>query len=440
MKICVVGTGYVGLVVGTCFAENGNSVVGVDANPEKIKTLEGGQIPIYEPGLLELVKRNMGEGRLSFTTDLPPSVQEADVVFIAVGTPEGEDGSADLSHVVAVAEQIGAAMNGYKVVVLKSTVPVGTNTRVTEVLSKSTDHPFDVVSNPEFLKEGTALDDFMYPDRVVIGSRSDRAAEVMNELYSPFVRTGKPIFHMDPQSAEITKYAANAMLATRISFMNEIARLCEKVGANVNLVRQGVGSDARIGFSFLFPGPGYGGSCFPKDVKALCKTAEEVGYSMQIVDATEAVNAEQKSFMIPKIVRKFGEDLSGKVFAVWGLAFKPRTDDMREAPSITIIEALLSRGAKIHAFDPEASEEAKKIFGDRIEYCARPLDAVNGADALVLVTEWNEFRKPDFEAIHKAMRTPAIFDCRNIYDMKQLRKIGFSYEGIGVPNSESEES
>lgn len=436
MKICVVGTGYVGLVVGTCFAENGNTVIGVDANPEKIKTLEDGKLPIYEPGLLELVKRNADEGRLKFTTDLAPSVEECDVVFIAVGTPEGEDGSADLTHVITVAEQIAACMNEYKVIVLKSTVPVGTNTKVTEVLEKHAKHPFDVVSNPEFLKEGTALDDFMYPDRVVIGSRSKKAADIMSELYSPFVRTGKPIYHMDPQSAEVTKYAANAMLATRISFMNEMARLCERVGANVNLVRQGMGSDSRIGFSFLFPGPGYGGSCFPKDVKALCRTAADVGYTMSIVDATEQVNAEQKRFMIPKIVKQLGEDLSGKVVAVWGLAFKPRTDDMREAPSITIINELLDRGAVVRAFDPEATHEAQRIFGDRIHYSTRPIEAVEGADALVLITEWNEFRKPDFDEIKSKMRSHAIFDCRNIYDAKRLTELGFTYQGIGVPGSD----
>ena len=436
MKICVVGTGYVGLVVGTCFAENGNTVVGVDANPEKIKTLESGGIPIYEPGLLELVKRNMEEERLRFTTELASSVQDAEVVFIAVGTPEGEDGSADLSHVLAVADSIGEALNGYKVVVLKSTVPVGTNRKVTAAIKAKTDHEFDVVSNPEFLKEGTALDDFMYPDRVVVGCRTERAAEVMNELYSPFVRTGKPIYHMDPQSAEVTKYAANAMLATRISFMNEIARLCERVDANVNLVRQGIGSDARIGFSFLFPGPGYGGSCCPKDVKALVKTADEAGYDMAIVKATEDVNAEQKRFMIPKIVKTFGEDLKGKVIAIWGLAFKPRTDDMREAPSITIIEELLARGAEVHAFDPEAMHEARKTFGDRIQYAEKPLEATDGADALVLVTEWNEFRKPDFDEIKNRMRTPVIFDCRNIYDMQRLKEKGFRYQGIGIPGSE----
>ena len=436
MNICVVGTGYVGLVVGTCFAENGNRVVGVDANPDKIRTLEEGNIPIYEPGLLELVRRNREEERLSFTTDLVPSVQQADVVFIAVGTPEGEDGSADLSHVLGVAKEIAAAMNGYKVVVLKSTVPVGTNKKVTAVLNEGTDHEFDVVSNPEFLKEGTALDDFMYPDRVVIGANSQRAADVMNELYSPFVRTGKPIYAMDPQSAEVTKYAANAMLATRISFMNEIARLCERVDANVNLVRQGIGSDSRIGFSFLFPGPGYGGSCFPKDVKALVKTASEVGYKMAIVQATEEVNADQKRFMVPKIVKRLGEDLSGKVIGVWGLAFKPRTDDMREAPSITMIEDLLARGATIRAFDPEAAAEAKHFFGDRITYCSKPMEAVEGADALVLVTEWNEFRRPDFEEMKQKMRSHHIFDCRNIYESDRLSELGFSYEGIGVPGTD----
>jgi len=433
MKICVVGTGYVGLVVGTCFAENGNTVCGVDADANKVDTLLSGELPIYEPGLLELVKRNMEEDRLRFSTDLDPAVKEAEVVFIAVGTPEGEDGSADLRHVLAVAEGIGKAMNDYKVVVLKSTVPVGTNRKVTEVLSAHTKHPFDVVSNPEFLKEGTALDDFMYPDRVVIGTDSDRAAEVMTELYSPFVRTGKPIFRMDPQSAEVTKYAANAMLATRISFMNEIARLCERVGANVNQVRQGIGSDSRIGFSFLFPGPGYGGSCFPKDVKALIRTAEEAGLELSIVRSTEAVNAEQKRYMIPKILERFGGDLAGKTIAVWGLSFKPRTDDMREAPSIELIRELLAHGATVRAFDPEAMDEARKVFGDDVTLVKRPLDAVDAADALLLVTEWNEFRRPDFAEIKKRMRTHVVFDCRNIYSMDRLRDLGFAYYGIGVP-------
>jgi UDPglucose 6-dehydrogenase len=434
MKICTVGTGYVGLVVGTCFAESGHSVWGIDADASKIEALQAGRIPIYEPGLTELVQRNMEEGRLTFSTDLAPAVQASEVIFIAVGTPQDEDGSADLKHVLAVADAIANSMDGFKIVVLKSTVPVGTNARVTELIRSKTSHPFEVVSNPEFLKEGTALDDFMYPDRVVIGTLSDRAAETMLELYTPFVQTGKPILRMDPPSAEMTKYAANAMLASRISFMNEIARICERVGANVHMIRQGIGSDSRIGHSFLFPGPGYGGSCFPKDVQALIRTAYDHGYDFRIGRATEEVNAEQKRYMIPKIVEHFRNEVAGKRIAVWGLAFKPKTDDMREAPAITMVRMLLELGADVRAFDPEAMEEAKRVFGDAITYWPRALDALDGADALLLVTEWNEFRRPDYAEMKRRMTAPVIFDCRNILEVRRLRQHGFTYHGIGVPS------
>jgi len=438
MKICTVGTGYVGLVVGTCFAESGHDVRGIDADERKIAALHAGRLPIYEPGLLELVQRNVEEGRLQFDTALEPAVKECEVIFIAVGTPQDEDGSADLQHVLAVADGIARAMNGYKVIVLKSTVPVGTNARVTEVIRAKSSHPFDVVSNPEFLKEGTAVDDFMYPDRVVIGTNSDRAAEVMLELYAPFVRTGKPILRMDPPSAEMTKYAANAMLAARISFMNEIARICERAGANVHLVRQGIGSDSRIGHSFLFPGPGYGGSCFPKDVQALIKTASDLGYDFRLARATEEVNKDQKRYMVPKILEYFGENLTGRTIAVWGLAFKPKTDDMREAPSLTMVRLLLDAGATVRAFDPEAMEEARRHFGDAVTYCTRALDAAEGADAILLVTEWSEFRRPDFATLKARMKAPVIFDCRNVLDVKRLKENGFTYRGIGVPGFDAD--
>jgi len=432
MRIAVIGTGYVGLVLGTCLAETGNSVFCVDIDEDKVKRLRAGEVPIYEPGLEELIQRNVAEERLSFGTELEASVRAARVVFIAVGTPQDEDGSADLRHVLGVARAIGQAMNGYKVVVTKSTVPVGTNDRVRQEIAAHTTHEFDVVSNPEFMKEGAAIDDFMKPDRVVIGSTSKRAIDLMTEIYSPFVRTGKPILVMDPRSAEMTKYAANAMLATRISFMNEMARICEVVGADVSEVRKGIATDERIGSAFLFPGAGYGGSCFPKDVRALVRTAQAHGYTARIVDAVEQVNEAQKHVLFAKVQRHFGGELAGRHIAVWGLAFKPRTDDMREAPSLVLIEALLAAGATVTAFDPEAMQEAKRRLGDSIGYAASALEAVEGADALVLVTEWNEFRHADLDEIRARLKNPVVFDGRNIFNPERMRGHGFVYEGIGT--------
>ncbi|MEM7201894.1 MAG: UDP-glucose/GDP-mannose dehydrogenase family protein [Planctomycetota bacterium] len=433
MNICVVGTGYVGLVVGTCFAETGNRVTCVDVDREKIKGLNNGKIPIYEPGLEELITRNADEGRLFFTNDLEDAVKKARVCFIAVGTPPGEDGSADLSHVLAVADAIGTAMEDYKVVVNKSTVPVGTAEKVRNAVAKRTQLECDVVSNPEFLKEGAAIDDFMMPDRVVIGSNSDRATKVMQELYAPFVRTGKPILVMDTASAEMTKYAANAMLATRISFMNEMAQICERVGADVNEVRKGIATDSRIGFPFLFAGIGYGGSCVPKDVRALVRTATEHGYSPRIIEAVEDVNQAQKSVLFDKICKHFGKDaLAGKHFAVWGLAFKPKTDDMREAPSVKLVASLLESGASVAAFDPEAMEEARRYFDDSLRLAPSAMAALEGADALVLVTEWNEFRQVDVEEVKRLLRTPVLFDGRNIFQPSRMREVGFTYYGVGT--------
>lgn len=431
MKITVIGSGYVGLVVGTCFADTGNRVTCVDVNEDKIARLRRGEVPIYEPGLEELIQRNVGEGRLFFSTDVAAAVQAAQVVFIAVGTPQDEDGAADLTHVLAVADTIGANMNDYKVVVLKSTVPVGTNQKVRARIAGKTKREFSVVSNPEFLKEGAAIDDFTKPDRVVVGCDSPKARTVMEELYSPFLRTGKPMLVMDPASAEMTKYAANAMLATRISFMNEMARICEAVGADVNQVRKGIGTDARIGFPFLFAGVGYGGSCFPKDVRALVSTAKEHGYTPHIVPAVERVNEEQKHLLFTKVRKHFG-DLKGKHFAVWGLAFKPKTDDMREAPSLVLIEALLAAGATVAGFDPEANKEARRILGDRVRFADQALDACNGADALILVTEWSEFRHLDLDEIKARLKQKVLFDGRNIWDGERVRAQGFTYYGIGV--------
>jgi len=430
VHIGVVGTGYVGLVVGACLAENGNFVVCVDNDEAKVKRLRQGEIPIYEPGLNELVPRNVTEERLRFTTDLAEAVRGSEVLFIAVGTPQDEDGSADLKHVLEVAREIGRAMNGFKILVNKSTVPVGTAARVREVVRALTSHPFAVVSNPEFLKEGTAVDDFLKPDRVVIGTDDPKVEAVMRKLYEPFVRTGKPILVMDPASAELSKYAANAMLASRISFMNEIANYCDRVGADVRHVRLGMGTDSRIGSSFLFPGVGYGGSCFPKDVKALLRMGEEAGVALHVVDATERTNAAQKGILVPRVAAHLG-GLAGKRVAVWGLAFKPRTDDMREAPAITVIEGLLEGGAEVRAYDPKAVAPARHHFGDRVTLCTRAYEAVTGADALVVVTEWNEFREPDFAKIRSLMRHAAVFDGRNIYDPHVLRELGFHYEGIG---------
>ncbi len=432
MQIAVIGTGYVGLVVGTCFAETGNRVTCVDNDKAKIDTLRKGDVPIYEPGLKELVARNVSENRLFFSTDLDSAVKNADVCLIAVGTPMGEDGSADLQHVLAVAQAIGESMRGYTAVVLKSTVPVGTNVKVRQAIAAVTDKEFDVVSNPEFLKEGAAIQDFMRPDRVVIGAESEKAASIMQELYSPFVRTGKPILLMDSASAEMTKYAANAMLATRISFMNEIASLCEKVGADVGEVRKGIATDSRIGSPFLFAGAGYGGSCFPKDVRALVQTADEFGLRMQIIDAVEHVNNAQKKLIFEKIQAHYNGDLAGKHFAMWGLAFKPRTDDMREAPSLVIIDDLLKSGAKVTAFDPEAKDEAQHILGEKIRFAKSALEALKGADALILITEWNEFRHVDPEEIKKLLKEPVLFDGRNIFNPSRIRKVGFTYYGIGT--------
>jgi len=430
LNIAVIGSGYVGLVVGACLAENGNSVACVDTDAAKIAALKRGEIPIYEPGLNEMLPRNVAEERLRFTTDLDQAVRDAEVIFIAVGTPQDEDGSADLTHVLDVARGIGRAMNGPKVIVNKSTVPVGTAARVREVVSSLTTHPFAVVSNPEFLKEGTAVEDFLKPDRVVIGTDDPQVEAVMRTLYEPFMRTGKPILVMDHASAELTKYAANAMLASRISFMNEIANFCDRVGADVRQVRLGIGSDSRIGASFLFPGVGYGGSCFPKDVRALIRMGHEVAVELPVVEAVHRTNEAQKGLLVSRIAAHLG-GLTGKVVAVWGLAFKPRTDDMREAPAIAVIEGLLLGGARVRAYDPKAEASARRAFGDRIELCARAYEAVKGADALAVVTEWNEFREPDFPRIRALMRHPAIFDGRNIYNPRALRELGFHYEGIG---------
>lgn len=438
MKIAIVGTGYVGLVAGTCFADTGQDVFCVDKDESKVAGLKAGKVPIYEPGLDHLIHRNVEEGRLHFTTDLASAIDGADVAFIAVGTPQSHDGQADLGAVRVVAEQIGKAMTGPLVVVNKSTVPVGTAKIVHDILAEQTKHPYDVVSNPEFLKEGAAIDDFQKPDRVVIGTNSDSAAETMRKLYAPFLRSGKPLILMDPPSAEITKYASNAMLATKISFMNEIARLCERAGADVSLVRKGVGSDSRIGNAFLYAGAGYGGSCFPKDVRAVMATARQHDLELQIVAAVDEVNEQQKSILVDKVVRRFGQDLSGHTFTLWGLAFKPETDDMREAPAIVMANRLVELGAKVRAFDPEAREVAQGIFGDKVDIATKAYDALQGASALLLVTEWNEFRQPDFAKIKAALKTPVIFDGRNLYDAKTLIDQGFEYYGIGVRDSSYE--
>jgi UDPglucose 6-dehydrogenase len=432
MKLAVVGTGYVGLVLGACLAENGNVVACVDKDQSKVDTLRAGQMPIYEPGLEELVRRNDHEDRLSFTTDLAEAVRASAIVFIAVGTPQGEDGSADLQHVMAVARDIGRAMNKYTIVVDKSTVPVGTARKVRQTIARETSQPFAVVSNPEFLKQGAAVEDSMKPDRVVLGvdPGDERAGEIMRELYAPFTRTGAPILMMDTTSAELCKYAANSILATRISFMNEIANVCELLGADVDHVRRAMGSDRRIGSSFLFPGVGYGGSCFPKDVKALLKSAEDRGYEFRILDAVEQVNQAQKQRLVAKIEQHF-TNLGGKTIAVWGLAFKPRTDDMREAPAIPIIEGLLERGASVRAYDPAAAPVARRLFGSRIALCDKSYEALVGADALAIVTEWNEFREPDFDKMRSLLKSPVVFDGRNIYSPEHMRGLGFTYFSIG---------
>ena len=438
MNITVVGTGYVGLVSGTCLAEVGNHVLCIDIDQSKIDRLNSGEIPIYEPGLEDLVKKNVQEGRLSFSSDIKQGVDYGSIIFIAVGTPPDEDGSADLKHVLAVASDIGKHMNDYRVVVTKSTVPVGTADKVKHAVNaaleeKGSTTSFSVVSNPEFLKEGAAVDDFLKPDRIVVGAEDERAIEMMRELYAPFNRNHERTIIMDIRSAEMTKYAANAMLATKISFMNEMANLAELLGADIENVRHGIGADPRIGYYFIYPGCGYGGSCFPKDVQALHRTAKSVGYDAQILDAVEAVNKRQKSVIVEKIIKQFGNDLTGKKFAVWGLAFKPETDDMREAPSRTIIEALWQHGATVAAYDPVAEEEVERIYGKRddLALVSDPYDALDGADAMIVVTEWKVFRSPDLDTMMSRMKTPIIFDGRNIFQPASVRKAGFEYFGIG---------
>jgi UDPglucose 6-dehydrogenase len=433
MHIAVVGTGYVGLVAGACLAETGIDVYCVDIDAGKVARLQKGEIPIYEPGLEPLVKRNVEDGRLTFTTDIAEAVRAAEVIFIAVGTPPDEDGSADLKHVLGVAAQIGEFMNGEKVVITKSTVPVGTAAKVKAEIEKRTKFPVHVCSNPEFLKEGAAVDDFMKPDRVVIGVDSDHAREVLTEVYAPFVRSGNPIIFMDVASAEITKYAANAMLATRISFMNMIAGLCSEVGANVDMVRKGIGTDSRIGNAFLFAGCGYGGSCFPKDVKALIQTLSQNGIDAGILEAVERVNDRQKHFLLESVVERFGEDLAGRVFAVWGLSFKPETDDMREAPSLVVIEGLLERGASVHVHDPEAMQVARMYFGDRVEYHEDNYETLTGADALLIVTEWRPYRRPDMDRIREMLCQPLIIDGRNLFEPERMSAEGIEYVSIGRP-------
>jgi UDPglucose 6-dehydrogenase len=441
MHIAVVGTGYVGLVAGACLAETGNDVVCADIDAHKIARLNAGEIPIYEPGLEPLVERNLREGRLRFTTEVPAAVAAAEVIFIAVGTPPGEDGSADLQHVLAVAETVGRSMPAggpEKIVITKSTVPVGTANKVREAIARYTERPFHVCSNPEFLKEGAAVQDFMRPDRVVVGVDSEHARGRLAELYAPFVRTGNPVLFMDIASAEITKYAANAMLATRISFMNTVAGLCEAVGANVSHVRQGIGTDERIGPGFLFAGIGYGGSCFPKDVKALVHTLRETGVDPAILEGVERVNAAQKRLLVSRVVEHFGDDLSGKCFAVWGLSFKPETDDMREAPSLTVVRGLCERGATVRAHDPEARHEAGRYFADLIEtgelsLCEHNYDCLSGADGLLVLTEWAPYRTPDFERIRNTLGEPVVFDGRNLWDPARMAEMGFQYVSVGRP-------
>ncbi|MGV1012116.1 MAG: UDP-glucose dehydrogenase family protein [Flavobacterium sp.] len=439
MKIVVIGTGYVGLVTGTCFAEVGIDVICVDIDIKKIENLNKGIVPIFEPGLESLVAKNISKGRLQFSNSLAQSIKGADVAFIAVGTPPGEDGSADLKYVIGVAQEIGQNMNSYGVIVTKSTVPVGTAQKVEETIKHELEKrqlgiSFDVASNPEFLKEGAAIDDFLKPDRIVVGVSSEKAEEVMRKLYKPFLLNGHPIIFMDVPSAEMTKYAANSMLATKISFMNDIANLCEIVGADVNMVRKGIGSDARIGNKFIYPGIGYGGSCFPKDVKALIKTAAVNGYQMQILEAVEAVNERQKSVLFEKLMNRFQGNLAGKTFAIWGLSFKPNTDDMREAPSLVIIDKILKAGGKVKAFDPIAMPETKHIVGNIIEYSETEYQALEDSDALLIVTEWTDFRSPDFEKMKVLLNNPIIFDGRNIYDQAEVNHFGIEYYGIGVLN------
>jgi UDPglucose 6-dehydrogenase len=431
VKIAVVGTGYVGLVTGTCLAESGNDVVCVDKVAAKIEGLKQGRVPIYEPGLSELVGRNSRDGRLRFTTSLPEGIAEAELVFIAVGTPQGNDGGADLGGVWAVGREIAEAMDGPKTVVIKSTVPVGTNAELGRRMAEVTAVPFDVASNPEFLKEGAAIDDFNKPDRVVVGVRNAKTGDRLRELYAPFLRTDRPFLVMTPESAEMTKYVANCLLATKISFINEMANLCEAYGADINEVRRGIGHDQRIGFSFLFPGVGYGGSCFPKDVRAAIHMAKTRGLPARMMESVDAVNEAQKDVLARKILAHFGDDAAGKTVAVWGLAFKPRTDDVREAPALVLIDALLAAGVAIRAHDPEAIANVRAIYGDKLTYCDRPYGCLEQADALAIVTEWNEFRNPDFEVMARLLKHPVIFDGRNLYDPARMAALGFTYQGIG---------
>ncbi|MBN8703745.1 MAG: UDP-glucose/GDP-mannose dehydrogenase family protein [Bacteroidetes bacterium] len=431
MNIAVVGTGYVGLVTGTCLAETGNNVICVDINAEKVKKMQEGVVPIYEPHLDVLFHRNIKAGRLTFTTNLKEAIDNSKIIFLALPTPPGEDGSADLSYILGVANDLGKIITDYKVVIDKSTVPVGTADKVREAIAKHTKQEFDVVSNPEFLREGFAVDDFMKPDRVVVGTSSSKAKKILEELYKPFVRQGNPIIIMDEKSAELTKYAANAFLATKITFMNEIANLCEKVGADVDMVRIGIGSDDRIGKRFLFPGIGYGGSCFPKDVQALAKSAEDVSYDFKILDAVMDVNEKQKTVLVEKIKAYFNNNLKGKHFALWGLAFKPDTDDIREAPALYIIEALLHAGATISAYDPEAMKNVQNLIGSKINYATDQYDALKNADALIIATEWGLFRTPDFEKVTSLLKTKTIFDGRNLYGIDQMREQGYYYCSIG---------
>ncbi len=431
MKIAVVGTGYVGLVTGTCFAETGNTVTCIDIDAEKVKKLKGGKITIYEPGLEQLFERNLNQGRLFFTTNLSEGIKDANIIFLALPTPPGEDGSADLKYILGVARELGPMLDHYTVIVDKSTVPVGTADRVRENIAATCKVEFDVVSNPEFLREGVAVEDFMKPERVVIGTKSEQAIKIMKSLYAPFVRQGNPLVFMDERSAELTKYAANSFLATKISFMNEIANLCELLGADVDSVRKGMGTDSRIGKRFLFPGIGYGGSCFPKDVQALSKSSSDVDYSFRILEAVMAVNADQKTKLIPRIKDFYRGDLKGKVIALWGLSFKPHTDDIREAPALYNIEELLNAGATIKAHDPESMENVKRILGTRIEFCHSPYEAAHDADAVFIATEWPEFRTPDFEKLSSLLKNKVIFDGRNLYDLLQMKELGYTYFSIG---------
>ena len=431
MKIAVVGTGYVGLVTGTCFAETGNNVTCVDIDQKKVEKLSNGEITIYEPGLEKLFIRNLKEERLRFTTNLEEGIRDALIIFLALPTPPGEDGSADLKYVLGVAGDLGRIMQEYKVIIDKSTVPVGTAEKVHSAIAKNYKGDFDVVSNPEFLREGVAVEDFMKPDRVVVGTQSERAKKIMNDLYAPFVRQGNPVIFMDERSAELTKYAANSFLATKISFMNEIAQLCERIGADVDMVRKGIGSDTRIGKRFLFPGIGYGGSCFPKDVQALSRSSNDVDYDFKILNAVMDVNEKQKLHLVPKIKKYFNNDLKGKKFALWGLAFKPNTDDIREAPSLYIIDALVKEGAKVSAYDPEAMNNVKQVLGNKIEFAENQYECLKDADALIIATEWNEFRTPDFLKIVSNMKNKTIFDGRNLFDVSAIRELGFYYESIG---------